>query len=239
MYIYICISYVYRALFQNKIYQIGIGIANSFCGMTLIVFLTRALHILLLDCWSFMPWQRLRSYKDGLTWDSMRLWQLYSAASLGDQTISWYPTLAHYPDTELTSPCSIRIMPSAWLGSDKYKYLSHWFDVTRVLNTWIQIPPDLPKQKMDAQLIWPSWKVYVYTFIYICIYIYICKVHMWDIHGAYTCTYLWPLESFQSRFAARMTFSLDLVTQHPCPQELPVSCFANTLPTKIALKATV
>ena len=35
-----------------------------------------------------------------------------------------------YPDTELTSPCPMLIMPSAWLGSDKYQFCISfvWFD---------------------------------------------------------------------------------------------------------------
>ena len=42
-----------------------------------------------------------------------------------------HATQSHYPDTEPTSHCLILIMPSAWLGSDKYKIISHWFDLTR------------------------------------------------------------------------------------------------------------
>ena len=38
---------------------------------------------------------------------------------------------SHYPDTEPTSsPFPILIMPSAWLGSDEYQFLSHWFDLS-------------------------------------------------------------------------------------------------------------
>ena len=50
---------------------------------------------------------------------------VYSAATLGDQaanTTNQYPTQSYYPHTELTSPCPILLMPSAWLGSDKYKF---------------------------------------------------------------------------------------------------------------------
>ena len=43
-----------------------------------------------------------------------------------------YPTQAHYPDTEPISPCPILKLPSAWLGSDKYKCLHHWFDSPKV-----------------------------------------------------------------------------------------------------------
>ena len=40
-----------------------------------------------------------------------------------------------------TAPCRILEMPSARLGSDKYKSLSHWFDSTTVLTHEVQIPP--------------------------------------------------------------------------------------------------
>ena len=46
----------------------------------------------------------------------------------------WYLTQSHYPDTEPTSAFSILVMPSAFLGSDKYKWLSHWLDLTRCQN---------------------------------------------------------------------------------------------------------
>ena len=51
-------------------------------------------------------------------------WWLYSATPLGSHAVStmiWYHTQWHYPDIELTSPCLILIMPSTWLGSDKFK----------------------------------------------------------------------------------------------------------------------
>ena len=58
-----------------------------------------------------------------LTCDSAHSWWLYSSASLEHQatsTMTCYPTELHYPDTELTSPFPILIMPSARLGSNKY-----------------------------------------------------------------------------------------------------------------------
>ena len=62
------------------------------------------------------------------------LW-LYSAAPLEDQaasTMSWYVTQSHYPVTEPTSPCPNLIMLRVWLVSHMFKFLSHWFDSTRV-----------------------------------------------------------------------------------------------------------
>ena len=45
----------------------------------------------------------------------------YSAAPLGNQTaVTQYPTQSHYPATEPTSHCTIQLMLSAKLGSDKY-----------------------------------------------------------------------------------------------------------------------
>ena len=47
------------------------------------------------------------------------------AAPLRDQTTTtmiWYPTQSHYPDTELTSPRPVLLMPNTKPGSDKYKF---------------------------------------------------------------------------------------------------------------------
>ena len=46
-------------------------------------------------------------------------------------------TLSH---TEPTSPCPILVMLSAWLRSDKYQFLSDWFDSTSVRTREVQIP---------------------------------------------------------------------------------------------------
>ena len=85
--------------------------------------------------------------------DSLHSWRLYSAAPLGNKaicTMTWYPTQSHYHDTELTSPCPILLIPSAWLGSDNHKSLNHRFD-----STWVRRShPDLPKLELNAQLIW-------------------------------------------------------------------------------------
>ena len=59
------------------------------------------------------------------TCDSAHSWRLYSAASLGHQvagTMTFYITQSHYPNTELTSHCLIRIMPKTKLGSDKCRF---------------------------------------------------------------------------------------------------------------------
>ena len=58
---------------------------------------------------------------------STKSWQLYSTAPLGNEATDNMiqdPTQAHYPDTEPTSLASL-IMPSAWLGGNKYTFLSH------------------------------------------------------------------------------------------------------------------
>ena len=57
-----------------------------------------------------------------LTCDNAHLTWLYSAAPLGDQADSTMTTQSHYFNTEPTSPCPILVMPSAWLGSDKYNF---------------------------------------------------------------------------------------------------------------------
>ena len=59
------------------------------------------------------------------------LWQCalvlvqHSAVQLGDQaadTMIWYPTQSHYPDSVQTSPFSILLIQSGKLGSDKFKF---------------------------------------------------------------------------------------------------------------------
>ena len=72
------------------------------------------------------------------TCDIAHSWRLNSVTSLGYQATS-YSTQSHYPDTEPTSPCSILIMSSARLGSDKLQFLSHWFDSTSVRTRRVQI----------------------------------------------------------------------------------------------------
>ena len=67
------------------------------------------------------------------TCDSAHSWWLYSAAPLGKQannTMTWYPTHSHYPDTEPTSPCPMLIRPSTGLGSNKYQFYTSmvWLD---------------------------------------------------------------------------------------------------------------
>ena len=101
----------------------------------------------------FASKQHLRPYQGGdwfLTCDSVHSWRLYSAVAWGNQAIStmtWYSTQSYYPDTEPTSPCSILIMPRVWLGSDKYTFLSRWFDSQAVvwlgyksINRWHHSP---------------------------------------------------------------------------------------------------
>ena len=78
-----------------------------------------------------------------LTCDSTYSWRLHSAAQLGNQSsniMTGYPTKSHYPDTEPTSPFPVQIMLSAWLRSDKYTFLSHWSDSTKVRTREVWIP---------------------------------------------------------------------------------------------------
>ena len=76
----------------------------------------------------FTSWQHLRSYEDGYWLSTVRIHcKFIVLPPLGNEaadTKAWCPTQSHYPDTELTSPCHIPMMPSTWLGSDKYKLWS-------------------------------------------------------------------------------------------------------------------
>ena len=53
-------------------------------------------------------------------------------------------------------PCPILIVPSTWLESDKYTFLSHWFDFTRVRTRAVRIPQSSKQGYMDALFIQPS-----------------------------------------------------------------------------------
>ena len=62
--------------------------------------------------------------------------RLNSAAPLGNHaisTITWYPTQSHSTDIKPTTPCTIPIMSTVWLGSNKYTFWNHWFDSSRVI----------------------------------------------------------------------------------------------------------
>ena len=70
-----------------------------------------------------------------LTYDSTQLWWFYNAATREDQTTSIWPDipLRHIILTlHQTDLFRVLIMPSAWRGSEKYQFLCHWFDSTRV-----------------------------------------------------------------------------------------------------------
>ena len=97
------------------------------------------IHILARDSPTSVGWLDVEFYVLATfmvpTCDNAHSWQLFSAALLGEwatSTMTLYHTKSYYLDTEPTSPCPILIMPSTWLGSDKYQFLSHWLDSTRV-----------------------------------------------------------------------------------------------------------
>ena len=69
--------------------------------------------------------------------------------------VTRYPTQSHHPVTKPTSPCPLLIMPSPRLGSDKYQFLRHWFDLTSVRIRVFE-SHDLLNREMDAQLIQPA-----------------------------------------------------------------------------------
>ena len=94
----------------------------------------------LVGCWSFTSLQHLRSYQGRYRIVTViHSWWLFSIALLGNQatsTLSQCPTQWHYPDTELVCPCPMRIMPSAMMGSDKYKFLQ----IIGLTQLWFELP---------------------------------------------------------------------------------------------------
>ena len=62
------------------------------------------------------------------TCDSVHSWRLYRPAPLGNQAASTM-TQSHYSDIGPTSPCTIPIMMSTRLGSDKHQFQSHYFNL--------------------------------------------------------------------------------------------------------------
>ena len=86
------------------------------------------------------------------------------------------PTQSHYPDTELTSPCPIPLMPSASLGNNKVQLffsINNWFDST-VKQSPTHEPQGLPIRPLRSVVICQhSLRIYIYIYIYVCVYIYI------------------------------------------------------------------
>ena len=64
---------------------------------------------------------------------------------------SWTIGLPHS-----TAPCPILIIQTTRLGNDKYKFLSHCFNLIMVLNPRVSNPTAYQNQKADAQLVRPS-----------------------------------------------------------------------------------
>ena len=60
---------------------------------------------------SLKSWQHVRSYHVG-----------HQLVTVDTDGMTGYPTQSHYPDTESTGPWCMPIMPSAWLGNDKYEF---------------------------------------------------------------------------------------------------------------------
>ena len=142
-----------------------------------------------------MPSARLRSDKYKLLGDLVLLhescflvsvpfiyppvsWRLYSAVSLGHQvasTMTCYPTKSHYPDTEPTSPCPILMLPSIWLGSDKYQAIGVKSTISRMraqcsidsitmpgielVERWLPVWKDESVYQGHANLVLPSLKL--------------------------------------------------------------------------------
>ena len=88
--------------------------------------------VCLIVCSRCLSYQHLRSYQDGYRLVTARThddfiilphWKTRPPAPWPDITRDHIiPTLSQ------PIPCPILIMPSAWVGSDNCKYLSHWFD---------------------------------------------------------------------------------------------------------------
>ena len=90
-----------------------------------------------------------------LTCDNTYSWRRYSAAPPGDQvtgTMTWRATQSDCNDTEPSSPCPTLTMLSTRLESDKYKYLSHWIDSTRLQSHGFD-SDDRPPRGPDVWLI--------------------------------------------------------------------------------------
>ena len=55
--------------------------------------------------------------------------------------LTWYLPQSHYPDTELTCPCSILIILSAWLTKKRQSYISKSFMwIPQGSNPWVWTP---------------------------------------------------------------------------------------------------
>ena len=79
-----------------------------------------------------MSCQHRRSYQVGYKLVAVHspVHCIYSAAPLGEDKAAGTMTQSHYPYTVLTSPYATLLKPCVRLGSDKCKFLIHWFDAT-------------------------------------------------------------------------------------------------------------
>ena len=87
---------------------------------------------------SFTSWQHVSSYQAQISGDEAVTVPTHGNSIVLPQWATRLPATwpdipqSHYPNKKPTSPFPILIMLSAWLGSDKYKSLCPWFDLTRV-----------------------------------------------------------------------------------------------------------
>ena len=113
------------------------------------------------------------------------------------------PTRPHFPDPEPTSLCPILIMLRAWFGSDKYQFLSHWFDSTWVSTHEVPIPRSpktgdgrstfspIPFGQLFGPLAHTTKSIHICTYthyvdMYTYILMYIFAYRYISIHNAYT-----------------------------------------------------
>ena len=148
--------------------------------------------------------------------------------------MTFYPTQSHYR-TEPTSPCPILMMPDARLGSDKYQFKSHWFNLTRV---WTRKVQTGTCGGLDSRIVqrrrWmlysfshPAWCIYVCIMyiIYVCIcvcmyllcmYIYVC---IYVCVCIYLCMYVLNESIGVNSWSLLMTQGTDtLYSPHHIPQ---------------------
>ena len=141
----------------------------------------------LIGCWRLKSWQHLRPFEEAYWLVTVCTHSDFIVLLHWDQaanTLTWYPTQLHYPDSEPISPFPILIMLKTWLGNNKYQIKSYWFDSTRVESRKVRI--SLNGRRTRSLLIWPPHLVRLSLDKSLLTEIpgsfTLCFTHLWELH---------------------------------------------------------
>ena len=120
----------------------------------------------------------------------------YSVAQLGNQvvadTMTWFWTQSHYPDTELAGPWFILVIQSARLGCDKYRFCKSFVWLGQLSNSWPSVmeactlPIQTPRLYTCLSILSFTTKVIrVYFVRFVCAIVCESSVRGWPFRPSY------------------------------------------------------